>query len=62
MSLTDDFFEVILGLLMVLIGFDIIYSSVEGSALVTGIYAFIIILICLLGTYFSPVVSDRENA
>lgn len=60
MSLTDDFIEIILGLLTILAGFDIIYSSLEGSALVTGVYAFIIILICLLCGYFSSVVSDRK--
>ena len=59
MSLTDDFFEIILGLLSVLAGFDIIYSSLEGSALVTGIFAFIIILICLLSGYFSRLIVDR---
>jgi len=61
MSLTDDFFEIILGLLTILVGFDIIYSSLEGSALVTGIYAFIIILICLLSVFFSSAVSVREE-
>jgi len=61
MSLTDDFSEIVLGLLTILVGFDIIYSSLEGSALVTGIYAFIIILICLLNVYFSSAVSDREE-
>ena len=60
MSLTDDFIEIVLGLLTILAGFDIIYSSLEGSALVTGIYAFIIILICLLIGYFSSVVLDRK--
>jgi len=61
MSLTEDFFEIILGLLTILTGFDIIYSSLEGSALVTGIYAFIIILICLLGGYSSLPVLDKEK-
>jgi len=58
MSLTDDFFEIVLGLLTILAGFDIIYSSLEGSALVTGIFAFIVILICLLSGYFSTGVLD----
>jgi len=61
LSLTEDFFEIILGLLTILTGFDIIYSSLEGSALVTGIYAFIIILICLLSGYFSSTVLDKEE-
>jgi hypothetical protein len=45
-------FDVIIGLLTFLAGFDIIYSSLEGSALVTGIYALIVILISLLNSYF----------
>ena len=61
MSLTEDLFEIILGLLTILTGFDILYSSLEGSALVTGIYAFIIILICLLSGYFSPPALDKEE-
>ena len=60
MSLTDDFIEIVLGLLTILAGFDVIYSSLEGSALVTGIYAFIVILISLLSGYFSSVVSDGK--
>ena len=60
MSLTDDFIEIVLGLLTILAGFDVIYSSLEGSALVTGIYAFIVIMICLLSGYFSSVVSDGK--
>jgi hypothetical protein len=59
LGLTDDFFEIILGLLTILVGFDIIYSSLEGSALVTGIYASIIILICLLSGYFSYFLQQR---
>lgn len=51
-SLTTVIFEIIIGVLTFLAGFDIIYSSLEGSALVTGIFALIIILISLLNTYF----------
>jgi hypothetical protein len=43
--------EIIMGLLVFLAGFDIIYSSLEGSALVTGIYALIIVLISLIGVF-----------
>ena len=53
-GLSNIEFEIILGLLIILVGFDIIYSSLEGSALVTGIFAIIIILICLLSVYFLP--------
>ena len=51
-SVNQVMFDVIIGLLTLLAGFDIIYSSLEGSALVTGIYALIVILISLLNSYF----------
>lgn len=43
--------DIVLGLLIFLQGFDIIYSSLEGSALITGIYGMIIISICLTGSF-----------
>jgi len=43
--------QILIGLLIFLSGFDIIYSSLEGSALVTGIYGLIVILISLVGVY-----------
>jgi len=54
------FIDTIIGLLTILIGFDIIYSSLEGSALVTGILALITILICLLSGYFNDVNYEEE--
>ena len=59
-GLSEDPFEIILGLLLFLVGSDIIYSSLEGSSLVTGIFALIIILICLIYTYFLPTNSVGE--
>jgi hypothetical protein len=50
-SLITDINGIAIGLLIFLAGFDIIYSSLEGSALVTGIYALIIILISLVSSY-----------
>ncbi len=50
-SIHQTTYEIIIGLLVFLAGFDIIYSSLEGSALVTGIYALIVLLICVLGSY-----------
>lgn len=52
-SVNQLLFDVIIGVLTLLAGFDIIYSSLEGSALVTGIFALMIILISLLSNYFS---------
>jgi len=51
-SIHRSLFDVITGLVIFLSGFDVIYSSLEGSALVTGIYGLIMILISLLGLYF----------
>lgn len=50
-SLNQNIFDIVIGLLVFLAGFDIIYSSLEGSALVTGIYSSIILLICVLAIY-----------
>ena len=50
-SLVLEIHEIAVGLLIFLAGFDIIYSSLEGSALVTGIYALIVILISLISSY-----------
>jgi hypothetical protein len=43
--------DTVLGLLIFFEGFDVIYSSLEGSALITGIFGIIIISICLTGSY-----------
>ena len=43
--------EIAIGLLIFLSGFDVIYSSLEGSALVTGIYGLIVILISIISSY-----------
>jgi len=60
-SLFPSNFEILIGLLVFLAGFDIIYSSLEGSALVTAIYALIVLLICVLGTYLEGQSVRREE-
>ena len=50
-SLITDINGIAVGLLIFLAGFDIIYSSLEGSALVTGFYGLIVILISLVSSY-----------
>lgn len=49
--------QILIGLLIFLSGFDIIYSSLEGSALVTGFYGLITILISLIGVYLQGGIS-----
>jgi len=47
-----------IGLLIFLSGFDVIYSSLEGSALVTGIYGLIIILVSIISSYLQGGLSE----
>lgn len=47
-----------IGLLILLSGFDLIYSSLEGSALVTGIYGLIIILVSIISSYLQGGLSE----
>jgi len=54
-------FDIIIGLLVFLSGFDIIYSSLEGSALVTGIYGLIVLSICVLGSYLEANPAREEE-
>jgi hypothetical protein len=49
--IVSEISEIAVGLLIFLVGFDIIYSSLEGSALVTAIYATVILLISLVSSY-----------
>jgi hypothetical protein len=51
LSLTSEINGIAVGLLVFLTGFDIIYSSLEGSALVTGIYGLVIILISFISSF-----------
>jgi hypothetical protein len=50
LSLISEINGIVVGLLIFLAGFDIIYSSLEGSALVTGIYGLIVILISFVSS------------
>jgi hypothetical protein len=60
-STNQKIFNVIVGLLTLLSGFDIIYSSLEGSALVTALYALIVISICILGSYLEGIFSAEDE-
>jgi hypothetical protein len=51
-----------IGLLIFLSGFDLIYSSLEGSALVTGIYGVIIILISIISSYLQGGLSEGGSS
>ena len=51
--------RVILGLLTLLIGFEVIYSALEGSALLAAILAAITIALGLLGSYFYALAAEE---
>lgn len=51
LGFSQSVLDTVLGLLVFFAGFDIIYSSLEGSALITGIFGVIIVSICLTGSY-----------
>jgi hypothetical protein len=61
LSTDQRIFNVIMGLLTLLSGFDVIYSSLEGSALVTALYALIVVSICVLGSYLEGIFSAEEE-
>jgi len=61
LSVHHNIIETIFGLLIILSGFDIIYSSLEGSALVTGIYAVIVLLLSLLARYYLGSFASRSH-
>jgi hypothetical protein len=50
-TLVSEINGIAVGLLIFLVGFDVIYSSLEGSALVTAIYGSVILLISLVSSY-----------
>jgi len=58
----EEVMDTIIGLMVMLAGFDIIYSSLEGSALVAGIYSIILISISILGSYLQRGDSSRSES
>ena len=61
LSIDQRVFNVVVGLLTLLSGFDIIYSALEGSALVTALYALIVVSICVLGSYLEGIFSGEDE-
>jgi hypothetical protein len=62
LGLTTQPLNVVLGLLTVLAGFEILYSSVEISALVTGLLASVNLGLALVGAYLFLVPTFEEEA
>lgn len=59
LGITFDSFQVIIGLLTVMAGFEILYAAVESSALVTALLAVVNLGMALAGAYFMKV--DQAN-
>jgi len=62
LGMTTNSLRVVLGLLTVLSGFEIIYSAVETSVLVTGLLAVVTLGLALVGSYLLNVTSMEEPA
>ena len=61
LGITSDSFQVIIGLLTVLAGFEILYAAVESSALVTALLAVVNLGLALAGAYFMSVSVTEEK-
>ena len=61
LGITSDSFQVIIGLLTVLAGFEILYAAVESSALVTALLAVIDLGLALAGAYFMNVTQEKPS-
>ena len=59
LGITSNSFRIILGLLTLLAGFEIIYTAVESSALVTALLVVINLGLSLAGAYFSTSSTDE---
>ncbi len=61
LGITSDYFQVIVGLLTLLAGFEILYAAVESSALVTALLAVVNLGLALAGAYFLNVAQEETT-
>jgi hypothetical protein len=61
LGITSDSFQVIIGLLTVLAGFEILYAAVESSALVAALLAVVNLGLALAGAYFMNVAQEKTS-
>ncbi len=59
LGISQQPFKIILGLLILLSGFETIYSSLEGSALLAGILAVITLALGIVGSYLTGTFSEK---
>jgi hypothetical protein len=60
LGITSDSFQVVIGLLTVLSGFEVLYAAVESSALVTALLAAVNLGLALAGAYFLNIVQEKS--
>jgi hypothetical protein len=58
LGITSDAFQVVIGLLTLLAGFDILYTAVESSALVTALLMVVNLGLALTGAYFLSILQE----
>ena len=61
LGITSNSFQVVIGLLTVLSGFEVLYAAVESSALVTALLAVVNLGLALAGAYFLNVVQEKPS-
>jgi hypothetical protein len=61
LGITSDSFQVILGLLTVLGGFEILYAAVESSALVTALLVVVNLGLAVAGAYFANIAQEKTS-
>ena len=61
LGITSDSFQVIVGLLTVLAGFEILYAAVESSALVSALLAVVNLGLALAGAYFMNINQEKST-
>ena len=61
LGITSDTFQVIVGLLTVLAGFEILYAAVESSALVTALLVVVNLGLALAGAFFMNVNQEKPS-
>ena len=61
LGITSESFQVILGLLTVLTGFEILYSAVESSSLVAALLVIVNLGLAMAGAYFMNVTQEKTS-
>ncbi|MEW5940220.1 MAG: hypothetical protein AB1750_11195 [Chloroflexota bacterium] len=62
LGFTSETLRIVLGLLTLLAGFEVLYSTVETSILLTGLLAVINLGLALVGSYFMTAAHKEESA